>query len=109
MTVIPVFITLVLLGNMADDDPEGARIFAELTAARDADTLVLDKGDDVELVNSLQCWADVIVQREVAAKHAASPPVALRTAAWAPWWTFERGSGSTGRRSGPDRRSTPRS
>ncbi len=35
--------------------------------------------------------ADLIVQREVATKHAASPPIALRTAAWAPWWTFELG------------------
>ena len=34
--------TLVLLGNMADDDPEGARIFADLTAKRDARTMVLD-------------------------------------------------------------------
>lgn len=35
--------------------------------------------------------ADVIVQREVAVKHSTSPPVSLRTAAWVPWWTFERG------------------
>jgi 23S rRNA (adenine-N6)-dimethyltransferase len=35
--------------------------------------------------------ADLIVQREVADKHATSPPVALRTAAWLPWWHFERG------------------
>ncbi len=34
---------------------------------------------------------DVIVQTEVARKHAATPPVALRTAAWSPWWTFEVG------------------
>lgn len=35
--------------------------------------------------------ADLILQREVARKHAATPPVALRTAAWAPWWRFELG------------------
>jgi 23S rRNA (adenine-N6)-dimethyltransferase len=35
--------------------------------------------------------ADLIVQREVARKHAATPPRALRTAAWAPWWEFELG------------------
>jgi len=35
--------------------------------------------------------ADLIVQHEVARKHATTPPVALRTAAWAPWWTFEIG------------------
>jgi 23S rRNA (adenine-N6)-dimethyltransferase len=36
--------------------------------------------------------ADLIVQREVARKHAATPPTALRTAAWAPWWEFELGT-----------------
>ncbi len=34
---------------------------------------------------------DLLVQREVARKHAANPPRHLRTAAWAPWWTFELG------------------
>jgi len=35
--------------------------------------------------------ADLLVQREVATKRAATPPSSLRTAAWAPWWTFELG------------------
>jgi len=35
--------------------------------------------------------ADLILQQEVARRHAASPPAALRTAAWAPWWRFELG------------------
>ncbi len=35
--------------------------------------------------------ADLIVQQEVARRHAASPPAALRTAAWAPWWRFGLG------------------
>ncbi|MET0908212.1 MAG: rRNA adenine N-6-methyltransferase family protein [Ilumatobacteraceae bacterium] len=35
--------------------------------------------------------ADLILQLEVARKHAASPPSTLRTAAWAPWWEFELG------------------
>ena len=35
--------------------------------------------------------ADVIVQHEVARKHTSEPPVALRTAAWLPWWRFEIG------------------
>jgi 23S rRNA (adenine-N6)-dimethyltransferase len=35
--------------------------------------------------------ADLLLQAEVARKHAAEPPVALRTAAWAPWWRFELG------------------
>lgn len=34
---------------------------------------------------------DLVVQREVAAKHASTPPVALRTAAWLPWWEFRLG------------------
>lgn len=35
--------------------------------------------------------ADVLVQREVAHKRAASPPTTLHSAAWAPWWQFEMG------------------
>ena len=35
--------------------------------------------------------ADVLVQYEVARKRAAIPPTNLRTAAWAPWWTFQLG------------------
>ena len=35
--------------------------------------------------------ADLIVQLEVARKHATSPPTTLRTAAWAPWWEFRLG------------------
>lgn len=35
--------------------------------------------------------ADLVVQREVAVRHATVPPVALRTAAWAPWWEFAAG------------------
>ncbi len=35
--------------------------------------------------------ADLLLQREVAEKHSATPPRALRTASWAPWWEFEPG------------------
>lgn len=35
--------------------------------------------------------ADLILQQEVARKHAVTPPASLRTAAWAPWWRFEIG------------------
>jgi 23S rRNA (adenine-N6)-dimethyltransferase len=35
--------------------------------------------------------ADLVVQREVARKHAASPPTSLRTASWTPWWEFTSG------------------
>ena len=34
---------------------------------------------------------DVVLERAVARKHAVTPPRALRTAAWSPWWTFEMG------------------
>ncbi len=55
--------TLVLLGNLADDDPEGARMFSELVKLQDERAMVLDKGDDAKLVNALQSWADVVVQK----------------------------------------------
>lgn len=35
--------------------------------------------------------ADLLIQWEVTAKRAAQPPTSLRSAAWAPWWTFEMG------------------
>lgn len=35
--------------------------------------------------------ADLLVQYEVARKRSAAPPTTLRSAAWAPWWTFEMG------------------
>ena len=35
--------------------------------------------------------ADLLVQLEVARKRSAVPPTTLRSAAWAPWWTFELG------------------
>ena len=36
--------------------------------------------------------ADLVVQLEVARKRARQPPTTLRSAAWAPWWTFEMGT-----------------
>lgn len=35
--------------------------------------------------------ADLLLQWDVVRKHTDSPPATLRTAAWAPWWRFERG------------------
>ena len=35
--------------------------------------------------------ADLLVERAVARKHATEPAIALRTAAWAPWWRFDLG------------------
>jgi 23S rRNA (adenine-N6)-dimethyltransferase len=34
---------------------------------------------------------DLILQADVVRKRAQSPPNTLRSAAWAPWWTFEAG------------------
>lgn len=35
--------------------------------------------------------ADLLLQFEVARKRAAKPPTSLRSAAWAPWWSFDLG------------------
>ena len=35
--------------------------------------------------------ADVLIQLDVARKRSVVPPASLRSAAWAPWWTFELG------------------
>ncbi len=40
--------------------------------------------------SGLQC-ADLVVQREVARKRAATPPTTMLSTSWAPWWTFETG------------------
>lgn len=36
--------------------------------------------------------ADLLLQRQVTQKRAAQPPTSLRSAVWAPWWTFETGA-----------------
>ena len=41
--------------------------------------------------------ADLLIQWEVARKRAIQPPRSLRSAGWAPWWTFELGD-KVGRR-----------
>jgi trehalose synthase len=46
--------TLVLLGNFATDDPEGAAIYEALLRSREERILVLPYGDDRALVNALQ-------------------------------------------------------
>jgi trehalose synthase len=57
--------TLVLLGNMASDDPEGAEIFEQLMEYRDERTLVLADGDDPLLVSALQSRAAVVLQKSL--------------------------------------------
>ncbi len=53
--------TLVLLGNFASDDPEGARIYESLLACREERILILPNGDDTALVNTIQRRAAVIL------------------------------------------------
>ncbi|NIR52789.1 glycosyltransferase [candidate division KSB1 bacterium] len=57
--------TLVLLGNFATDDPEGAEIFESLLESREERILVLPHGDDTALVNTLQRRADVVLQKSI--------------------------------------------
>jgi trehalose synthase len=57
--------TLVLLGNFATDDPEGAAIYEELAKQRDDRVLVRCEGDDTALVNALQTRAAVVLQKSL--------------------------------------------
>jgi trehalose synthase len=57
--------TLVLLGNFASDDLEGAQIYEEIVKSRDERILILPHGDDTALVNSLQQRADVVLQKSL--------------------------------------------
>lgn len=57
--------TLVLLGNFATDDPEGAEIFESLCACREERILILPNGDDTALVHALQSRAAVVLQKSL--------------------------------------------
>jgi trehalose synthase len=57
--------TLVLLGNFASDDPEGAEIYETLLKCREERILILPSGDDTALVNTLQRRSTVIVQKSL--------------------------------------------
>ena len=57
--------TLVLLGNFATDDPEGAKIFESLRACQEERILISTKGDDTALVNALQTRAAVVLQKSL--------------------------------------------
>jgi trehalose synthase len=57
--------TLVLLGNFASDDPEGAAIYESLLRCRDERILILPNGDDTALVNTLQRRATVVLQKSI--------------------------------------------
>src|SRR5437762_6985468 len=56
---------LVLLGNFATDDPEGAKIFESLRACQDERILILTSGNDTALVNALQTRAAVVLQKSL--------------------------------------------
>jgi trehalose synthase len=57
--------TLVLLGNFATDDPEGAQVYEHLASVREERILVLPNGDDTALVNTLQRRAAVVLQKSL--------------------------------------------
>ena len=54
--------TLVLLGNVATDDPEGAQVYDSLLKARE-DRIIVLSVQDTALVNALQRRAAVVLQK----------------------------------------------
>ncbi len=56
--------TLVLLGNMATDDPEGAQIYEALLKCQEENLLILSSQDSA-LVNALQRRATVVLQKSL--------------------------------------------
>jgi len=56
--------TLVLLGNMATDDPEGAEVYQSLLDSRDEHIIILSRQDGA-LVNALQRRAACVLQKSI--------------------------------------------
>jgi trehalose synthase len=56
--------SLVLLGNVATDDPEGQRVFESLLGCKEERILILT-AEDSALVNALQRRADVVLQKSL--------------------------------------------
>lgn len=56
--------TLVLLGNVATDDPEGEEVYRSLLDKRDERIYILSY-QDTALVNALQCNAAVVLQKSI--------------------------------------------
>jgi len=56
--------TLVLLGNVATDDPEGPQVYESLLSAREERILIMS-GEDTSLVNALQRRAAVVLQKSL--------------------------------------------
>jgi trehalose synthase len=56
--------TLVLLGNVATDDPEGAEVYESLLNCREERIIILSH-QDTALVNALQRRASVVLQKSI--------------------------------------------
>jgi trehalose synthase len=56
--------TLVLLGNVATDDPEGEEVYHSLLKYRDKHVIILSR-QDTALVNALQSQAAVVLQKSL--------------------------------------------
>ncbi len=56
--------TLVLLGNVATDDPEGGEVYQSLLSEQDERTIILSRQDGA-LVNALQRRAAVVLQKSI--------------------------------------------
>jgi trehalose synthase len=56
--------TLVLLGNVATDDPEGAEVYESLLDCREERIIILSH-QDTALVNALQRKATVVLQKSI--------------------------------------------
>jgi len=56
--------TLVLLGNVATDDPEGVEVYESLLSAREERIIILSV-EDTALVNALQRRAAVVLQKSL--------------------------------------------
>jgi len=56
--------TLVLLGNVATDDPEGEKVYHSLLDEREGRIIILSK-EDTALVNALQRHAAVVLQKSI--------------------------------------------
>lgn len=56
--------TLVLLGNVATDDPEGEKVYQSLLDQREERIIILSR-EDTALVNALQSRAAVVLQKSI--------------------------------------------
>ena len=56
--------TLVLLGNIATDDPEGEKVYESLLSHRNERIIILSK-QDTALVNALQRKASIVLQKSL--------------------------------------------